>query len=259
MDQKSAASGGASVPALRRAVAILDYLSDRSDDATAAQITRDLAMPKSTAHGLLQAMEEMGLLRRMPAGTYLVGARPLRWGANFLSRSDLVDAFKQYFATQSALSDLTITMTVLDGADVVYIACTNSAQPLGVTFRPGMRLPAPFTATGKALLATLEEGEIDRILAPAFPAPLTRHSLRNLADLKRDLARQAARGFSIDDGETREGMICLGAPVFNHEGRAVAGLALSLTRSEASAGRMLDLGTRLTEAAGALSRKLGAA
>ncbi|WP_138466751.1 IclR family transcriptional regulator [Poseidonocella sp. HB161398] len=257
MDHKDVTKGGASVPALRRAVAILDHLSETSEELTAADLCRALKIPKSTAHGLLQAMEELGLVIRDPAGRLGIGPRPMRWSSRFLAKSDLVSAFRQHFDRDARLSGYTITLTVLEETEVVYVACSNSSQPLGVTFRIGMRLPAAFTATGKAQLAALPEAEVAARFAGGFPAPLTRYSVRDLAALRAGLDRDRARGFSVDDGETREGMTCLGAPVRNHEGRVVAGLALSLTRSEATAEKVEELGAQLRSAADGISALIG--
>ena len=41
-------------------------------------------------------------------------------------------------------------LSVLDGADVVYLAARNGARPLGLAFAKGMRLPAHLAATGRA-------------------------------------------------------------------------------------------------------------
>lgn len=256
-DHKSVMSGGASVPALRRAVAILDYLSETSAEVTAADLAREIGIPKSTAHGLLQAMEELRLVNRDPLGRFGVGPRPLRWSNGFLARADLVQAFRQHFAGETGLAGYTITMTLLDGQDVVYLACAQGNQPLGVTFRIGLRLPAPFTATGKALLAALPPEALAARFEGGFPAPLTRNSLRNLAALEQDLAQVRARGYSVDDGEIREGMLCIGAGIRDHEGRVVAGLALSLTRPEAGPAAVAALGAELAAAAAAISGLMG--
>ncbi|MBA4612440.1 IclR family transcriptional regulator [Stappia taiwanensis] len=246
------------MPALRRAVAILDYLSERCGGASATDIARDLNVPKSTAHGLLVAMEELGLLIRESDGRLRTGPRSLRWANDFIAGSDLVSVFKQYFHGPHPLAGYTVTMTVLEGAEVVYIACSHANQPLGVTFRIGMRLPAPFTATGKALLGALSEEELEQRLGGDFPAPLTRHSVTDLAHLKQELPQLAQRGYSIDDGETREGMTCLGTTVRDHTGQAVAGLAISLTRTEAVPDKVAELGARLRQAAQDISATLGA-
>lgn len=254
--------GGASVPALRRAVCVMDYISRASSEVTAIGLARDLAIPKSTLHGLLSAMEELQLIHRDSHGGIQTGPRPLAWSRDFIARSDLAGVFHRYFSGEAQnaqrLSGYTITMTVRDGADVVYIACSQAKQPLGVAFQVGMRLPAPFTATGKVLLGTLPDAALDTLFRDGFPPPLTRFSVRTLAELRASMEHQAERGYSIDDGETREGMICLGSAIRDHSGAVRAGLAMSVTRTEAKAASLETLGAALKAAAEDISAMLGA-
>ncbi|HEY0212936.1 MAG TPA: IclR family transcriptional regulator [Paenirhodobacter sp.] len=250
-------SGATSVPALRRATAILDHLAQGASPQTLTQITRALRLPKSTAHGLVQAMEELGLLHRTADGAFRIGLHPLQWANGFLAQTDLITHFNEYFATHRELIRFTVTMTVLDGQQVTYIACAQANQPLGVTFRIGMHLPAAFTATGKALLACLSPEQLDQRFADGFPAPLTAHSVATLENLRQELVLTRARGLSMDDGQVREGMICLGTVIRDHTGQTVAGMALSLTRSEATPDIITALGAKLQDAARGLSAQLG--
>jgi IclR family transcriptional regulator, blcABC operon repressor len=256
-DDGGAAPGAA--PALRRAVRVLDYVSAAEERPTAADLARRLEIPKSTAHGLINAMTELGLLVRGVDGTFGLGSRPMRWTSGFLSQFDLVSVFNEYFTQNPELARYTITLSVLDGAEVVYLGGRNSDQPLGVTFRIGMRLPAFFTATGKALLATFEEDALSKLVEGDFPAPLTAHSVRDPMSLRRELAATRERGFSIENGQVREGMVCLGTVLYDYSGKAVAGIAVSLTHGEATPDAVANLGAQMREAAAVLSRRLGAA
>ncbi len=246
-----------SVPALRRTVLILDLIAASPSPLTAAEITHMLKLPKSTAHGLLNVMLELNLLVRHPNGVFRLGPHPLRWADSFLSDMDVLTAFRDYFAKDTALASYTLTLTVLDGAEVVYIGCRNSDQPLGHTFRIGMRLPAPFTATGKMLLSEIPEDELERMYAHAFPQAMTPRSVASLAALREELRATRERDFSIDDGQIREGMVCVGAAVRDHSGKAVAGVAASLLRSEATNDAITKLGATMRRTAGNLSRQLG--
>ncbi|WFE74703.1 IclR family transcriptional regulator [Roseinatronobacter sp. S2] len=253
----SASSGATNAPALRRAVAILDHLADTGTALSMAEISRALGLPKSTSHGLILAMEDIGLVQRVPGGGFRIGSHPLRWAQGFLSQTDLVTSFKAYFAQNRELARFTVTMTVLEHDEVVYIACEQANQPLGVTFRIGMRLPAPFTATGLAQLASQPDQEICRRFDGHFPQPLTEHSLRNVPELLNELEAVRERGFSIDNGQVRQGMICLGTILRDHTNAAVAGIAVSLTRQEATPDVIDMLGTTLQVTAQGISRQLG--
>ncbi|WP_334174557.1 IclR family transcriptional regulator [Pseudoxanthobacter sp.] len=247
------------MPALRRGVRILDFVAAASAPPAAADIARALSLPRSTAHGLIAAMVDMHLLVRAADGTYRMGPHLMSWANGFLAQADLVGAFRSAVAGQPDLARLTLTLTIREGAEVIYLACNNSSEPLGFTFRIGMRLPAPFAATGKAMLAALPLEVVTRLVADGLPPPMTPRSVQTLPELLHELEETRARGWSLDDGQIREGMVCVGASVSDHNGTAIAGIATSLLENEATPETLAYLGNEMRRIAGLLSHRLGAA
>src|SRR5471030_440135 len=248
---------GNSAPALRRAVQILDAVSELPTPPTFTEIVTLLGLPKSSAHGLCAALVDLGMLMRTDAGTYRIGGRVMNWANDFIGQTDLVEEFQRLLQDRRELSDFTVTMTILDSQQVVYVACANSKAALGFTFRIGMRLPAPFTATGKAILSTLNEGDIRRRFEAGWPPQLTTHSVVSLELLLQELALVRQRGYSLDNGQIREGMFCIGAPVYDFSGQVVAGLAVSMLEQEATDSNIATIGGKLIDIASSLSARLG--
>lgn len=253
-----AADASRAVPALLRGCLVLDAVAAAAQPVTVSDLARRLELPKSTVHGLCATLVDLGLLLRRPDNSFRIGPHVMRWANAFTMQTDLTAEFAALCDSLGPSSEETVTLSVLEGRDVVYIACRNSTAPLGVTFRIGMRLPAAFTATGKALLSTLPDAQVRDLFAGAWPAPLTPRSVRNIDALLEELAACRARGYSVDDGQVREGMHCFGIPVRDASNRVVAGIAVSLL-----AGRVSAVTTRhgvhsIQTMAGALSARLGA-
>ena len=96
---------------------------------------------------------------------------------------------------------------------MTYLARHDGRQPVRLTSQIGRRLPASVTATGKAALAALDPAEVeDRLRGVELPS-LTRRSLRTLEALLADLAVVRQRGYSMDDEETVEGVVCFGIAI----------------------------------------------
>ena len=246
------------VPALVRGTRVLDAVMESDRPLTVSDLARQLALPKSTVHGICATLLDLGLLARRNATSFLIGPRVMRWASAFLAQTDLTAEFAQLWDSLTELADETITLSVLDGPEVVYLACRNSSSPLGITFRIGMRLPAPFTATGKAILSTMPEAQVRKLLAGRWPAPLTPRSVPGIEALLAELAECRRRGFSIDDGQTREGMYCFGTAVRDSSNLAVAGVAVSLLAARVDAITMALAAECVQSIAGRLSARLGA-
>lgn len=248
-----------SAPAVVRATRILDLLAQTPAPLSLAQLARMLDAPKSSLHGLCNTLTQLRLISRTEGGQMTLGPHVMTWANAFLERSDITQEFFAAWEESGVLPQETITLSVLDGASVVYVACKNGARPLGVTFRIGMRLPAPFTATGKAMLSTLPDDEIRALLGADWPAPLTANGTPALGAFLDDCAAVRTRGYSVDAGEVRDGMHCFGAPVFGPSGRqAVAGVAVSMLSHEMNPAAEAEAGRAIRNFADRLSARLGA-
>lgn len=216
------------VPALERGVKILDIVSKSKQSLNVTKIALQLGIAKSSAHGLCATLVELNLLVRKSDQTYQLGPHVMRWANKFARETDVATEFATIWDEGSQLPGATITLSVIEGTEVVYIAARNSDLTDDFDFRIGMRLPAPFTATGKAFLSYMSEFDLRKLIGDKFPAPLTPNSVQNFTDLFSELKQCREHGYSIDNQQVKEGMICFGASVLNSFNRPIAGVAVSL-------------------------------
>lgn len=247
-------------PAVVRAVQVLDAIAASADPLTLADLTRLTGAPKSSLHGMCDTLVQLQLIKRMPGGAMALGPHVMAWANAFLSQTRITEEFRALWDETDAFHDATVTLSMLEGDEVVYLACQNGDRPLGVTFRIGMRLPAPYTATGKAMFSTMPSAEVQRLFADGLPPPLTRASVGSSAALVAELAQVRAVGYSVDNGQMREGMTCFGAPVFDAQSaRATGAIAVSYLTSEIDAATGERIGQQVRALADRLSARLGAA
>jgi DNA-binding IclR family transcriptional regulator len=248
------------VPAVERAVLLLDTLAGTGHPLSLADLARSLALPKSSVHGLLTTLVALGLVRRDANGQFALGAKPLQWADAFASQSGLLRAFEANARGFPALQAETVMLAVLEGADVTYLSCRQGSRALAVNFRVGGRFPAACTSSGKAMLASMPDDSVSALLG-AGPLPrLTRHSVATVPALLGQLAAARARGYALDDEETAEGMQCFGAPIFAaRQPQAVAAVAVSVIKAGLAARRRDEIVAAITGLAREISGALGGA
>lgn len=245
-----------SVPAVLKAVQVLSALTDAREALSLANLTQQLGLPKSSLLSLCNSLCETGLVRRTERGNYELGSRVLDFANAYLRKTDITKEFVHAWDEMHELRDEGVVLAVLDGIDAVYVACRNGTRPLGVTYRIGMRLPACCTATGKALLSTLPENQVRQIYRGVTLPSLTPRSHSKLKTLIDDLTGIRLRGYALDDEETREGMYCIGAPVFDAGGHAIAAVAVSLLKAEGEQ-KQLKMTEAIQNLATILSHRMG--
>ncbi len=245
------------VPAVSRALTLLDQLAKAREPMSLARLANELALPKSSVHGLCNTLMSYGYLRRQSDGAFLIGPGVMSLAEAFVSGTDVAQEFNALWADRGISPEETVLLSVLSGTDALYVAVRNSARPLGLAFNVGMRLPAYLSGSGKAMLAFRAPDEVRQLFAGGLQARLTRKGPRDVAALLKELAATRKRGYSIDDEAVREGVYSFGAPVFDASGQVVAGIAVCVNKARLGA----DHGERHREVAlgvaRTLSRRLG--
>jgi IclR family acetate operon transcriptional repressor len=134
----------------------------------------------------------------------------------------------------------------------------ESSGPLRMVSAVGKIVPAHSTALGKAMLAHQSRDAVRRVLdLHGMP----RRTLNTITDPRRfldELAVVRARGFAIDNIENEDGIRCVAAAIFDHEGRTAGAISLSGAAATVTLDRARrDLGPRVRLAARQISRELG--
>lgn len=102
------------VPALTRAVAILDIIS-RLGQCNANQLVSELGMPKSTVYLLLEELKNQRLVTQSNSGNYRLGLRLLELGSQVSRQLDLRNAALPHLKALMHDTGLFCHLGVLDG------------------------------------------------------------------------------------------------------------------------------------------------
>lgn len=244
------------VPALDKTFQILDLITASSQPLTAAHIAKQLGLARSSTHNILQSLLTKHVIYKDTENRFHLGSYLMYWAGKYEQQQGVIQLFKDLIVQYPVLLQHTVTLSKLDLGEVVFLACHEAPAPLGFTFRAGVRVPAVFSATGKAMLSTLSMDTIETLYENDFPKPITPHGVDNFASLSDELTAIHSSRISLDDGQLREGMYCLGTYIRNASGHAVAGMAVSFLQVEYEAKRA-EVSAVLIELAEQIEQRLG--
>lgn len=246
----------ASVPALDKTFQILDLITDSSQPLTAAHIAKQLGLARSSTHNILQSLLTKHIIYKDTDSRFHLGSYLLYWAGKYEQQQGVIQLFKDLIVQYPVLLKHTVTLSKLDLGEVVFLACHEAPAALGFTFRAGVRVPAVFSATGKAMLSTLSSQTIESLYESDFPEPITPNSVSSFTDLSGELTAIHSSRISLDNGQLREGMYCLGTYIRNASGHAVAGMAVSFLQAEYESNRS-EVSAVLIELAEQIELRLG--
>jgi DNA-binding IclR family transcriptional regulator len=243
------------IPAARNALRVLAYLARRGGPVRASTIARDLELPRSSTYQLIAVMMDEGFLVHYPEdqayglSTLLseIGTSSLR--TTRLGR--LAQPLLERLVSQAQIP-VVAHLSVLSGADVMYVSRVQGFRAPTTVSSIGVRLPAHLTATGRAMLAQLPAGQV-RALYPHRDNLISRHGLgpHTLAELDGILAESRSRGWAREDGEITSEYASVGASAADHNGYPVAAVGVTFRAAaiEEAAWDALGEATRSTAAA----------
>ncbi|WSQ06664.1 IclR family transcriptional regulator [Streptomyces sp. NBC_01231] len=245
---------------LRRALTVLEYVRDHAGTGRGVSLTRiaeDLDVNKSTVLRLATPLIEADLLiRDRETGWFRLGHGTLRLGQAYLSSLDLRTAAAEPLRLLQHAVGETCHLVVYEPPDVVYIDKVENETNVRMGSRIGSRVPAYRTATGKAILAWLDE-EAFRVVVAAGMAPVTAHTITNPERLRAELDRVRRTGYAIDDRENEPEVRCVAAPVFDHTDAVVGALSVSSLTTRMTPARVREVGPVVVRTGLDISHALG--
>jgi DNA-binding IclR family transcriptional regulator len=226
--QDADAASAKAVKSADRALAILEYLA-REGQASFGAIVRDLGLPLSSAHQLLQTILSRGFIE-LDESTRLfsLGFRLWEVAQSYAMTDDLVSLAQPLMEQLTSITTETVQLARLEGVDNVYLAISESPHPMKLVSSVGKRLAAHATGLGKVLLAGLDADELDRRLSGITLARFTERTITDRTALLAELKRVRSRGFGYDNEEYVIGCRCVAAPVRDASGQVVAAMSVSV-------------------------------
>jgi DNA-binding IclR family transcriptional regulator len=247
---------------LAKGLAVLEWLARAPKACRVVDVAQALNLPRSNAHRTLQTLVACGWAVQDPAtSSYRASLRLFELGALVDGAVDLKSLLHPHLAQLAQDTGETIHLTVLQGAEIVYLDKFDSPLPVAAYSRIGGRAPAYSVASGKAMLAALnlDTGALAQQLGHVS-GPLPSHTpntLTTLDALQADLQRTRTRGWAENREEWRLGVCGLGAPVFNARAEVVAAVGMSVPSIRFTRAQARHLADQLSTCASAASQALG--
>lgn len=247
-----------SVKSAERLLDILELLARSTRPVPTMTIARECAIPKSSAHHLLNVMRARHFVTYYEAErAWGLGVAVFETGSAYLRAGPLQRLGRHLLVELTERTGATSHLAILHGTEVLYI---DKEQPVGtvaLVTEVGVRLPAHLTAVGRAILAELPEAQVRALYAHQ---PLVRRTSRgpgSLDALLRSLQEVRDAGHALDDEMVTPGIACLAAAVFSHEGLPVAALGVTYLAAQRREDDLASDASALTELSARLSGSLG--
>lgn len=242
---------------LERAVSVLETLSQSEAPLSLAEICQCMNLHKSTAHRALMVLERSALIERTPENRFRLGLKLYELGNRAVEQIDLRARVYPFFRRLAMDAHETVHLGVLQKTSVVYLDKVEPNRRVCMSSKIGSSNPVYCTSLGKAMLAFQPEETIEKIVSSIRFTRYTPKTLCSREKLFEHLGTVRRRGYAIDDEEIELGVRCIGAPILNEDGWAIAAVSVSGPTSRITPQNARALAQRVLTCCREISGSLG--
>lgn len=246
------------VPSVDRALRIMELLAESRRGLTLSDISRKLALPKSSVHLLVKTLELTGYLKNNRVnGRYHFGLKLVSLSRTALENLDLRECARPYLQDLMLKTGLTVHMAILEKAEVVIVEKVEAPGMLRLATWVGRRLDANSSGVGKALLASTPDVDLQQCFTGRALARYNRNTITTPNKLARELKKVRELGYAFENEEGEIGVRCIGVPVYDAENRAICAISVAGMTAQIPQEKVARLATAVKETAQDISDHLG--
>jgi len=243
-------------PSVKRAFSILHVIGDNPREFGISDIAKTLGMNKSSVHGIMVALEEVGAIKRDPhTKKYVLGYTILELSRRTLSAMPLRETARRHMETLMEEIRETIFLSIVNNRHALVLDVVESNKEMKVTPSSGTRLSLAVGASGKVLLSLMDEEKVREYLSTKGLTHYTDRSITDPDVYLEELRTVRERGYALDYEEYLEGVRAVAVPVATH-GALLACICVLGFTSSLTDDRMEYVITRTLQTADAIAGEL---
>ena len=209
------------VQSLSRGLTVLQAFNAERPAMTLADMSRATGLTRATARRLLHTLVSLGYVST-DGRTFELTPRVLDLGFAYVSSLQLPDIAQPFMEDLSDRIHESVSASVLDDDQIVYVARVNTQRIMGISLAIGSRLPAAWTSMGRVLLAGLPTPQLDEFLSNLKTSGPTANSISDIEMLRSEIHLVRTQGYALIDQELEEGIRSVAAPLRDRRGRTLA-------------------------------------
>ncbi len=234
------ARGSAGESVLHKHLRILESFDAWHPFLTLTEIAEATGLAPSSAHRLIGELEREGLLERQPDRTYRLGVRLWEFASRTPGAVGLREIARPWLGAVHERVRQHVQLGVRAGRDVLFIERMSAQDAVLNATLIGGRIPLFASSSGLVLAAFGDSSVVEDVIAGGL-RPYTEHTIVDPGELRREVRRVRADGFSVTSGHIHAESRGIAVPVTGPDGSVYAALSVVVPNDDASPQPHIDL------------------
>jgi DNA-binding IclR family transcriptional regulator len=244
------------VPAAEKVLDILEFMADRADGLTATEIANQMGRSVHEIYRVLLLLESRGYLyQRAGSDGYRLTLKLFDLAHRLPSVRRLSDSALEEMQDLCPRTLQSCHLGVLNGHELLIVLQVDSPLPMRYSVVLGAKFDFAETSAGTVLFAHLAAAQQDRMLARMATEGRPE---AEVAQIRARAEAIRAAGYEMRESLAVTGVTNIAAPIFDHQGKAVAAITVPYVPQRAATVPMEAVRDMALAAARRISANLGA-
>jgi IclR family transcriptional regulator, KDG regulon repressor len=238
-------------PSVKKAFDILKIISSTRGGIRLNEIAKTLDIAKSTVHGIITILEEVGAVRKDSATRkYELGITLFELGRKAYSQIDLREVARPAMENLMERIQETVFLGTLtsDSERILVLDVVECSHDMKITSPVGTTLSLFAAAPGKAIMANMNEDMVIEIINKRGLPRLTDKSITDPGLFMKEIQKVRENGYAMDYEEYMPGVRAVAAPI-NLEDQPIAAIYIVGFKKSLDNDKMDIIKTEITKAA----------
>lgn len=175
------------------------------------ELSTKLKLNKSTTHRILNSLIYMGYVKQdITTSKYRLSFKIWEVANQLLTQYDVVEILRPYIKNLVNTIEETVHLVRLEGEHAVYIDKVESySNVIRMASNVGKSIPLYCSGVGKALLACMDDSEIETIWNASEIVQQTEHTITDFSDFMVEIELIRSLGYALDNEENEKGVRCI--------------------------------------------------
>lgn len=244
-------------PSVKKAFDILRVISLSRGGIRLNEIAKRLGIAKSTVHGIISILEDIGAVRKDPSTRrYELGLTLFELGRKAYSQIDLREIARPILENLMERVQETVFLGTLSGDNeaILVLDAVECSHDMKITSPVGTTLSLFAAAPGKAIMACLNEDMVMEIINKKGLPRLTDNSITDPVLFMKEIKKVRENGYAMDYEEYMPGVRAVAAPI-NLEEQRLATIFIVGFKKSLDDNKMDFIKTEIIKAADVIYRR----
>lgn len=221
------------IVSVERSIDVILALYNNGKEMGITELSKELGLHKSSVHRILVTLEKRNFVYQNPENDkYWLGNKLYAIGSLVSEKISIIDMIRPYAKELLNEYKEVVNVSILDKdttdgyKSIIILKEVDEKAVLSVHPNLGASSVAYASSVGKCLLAF--SNNIDYAILKNQPKlQFTANTITDYEKLVQELKKVKEQGYAVDDEEQEVGLTCIGAPILDRDGFAIAAISIS--------------------------------